>query len=366
MQNSRETVQGGRLVPQPNMDPDRMLTRDLLGMSRQELQTFLQQEAGCNPLLQLVDKCRQPDCGEVMNGTASLERFLEIQLEQMVLSPEVRQACQRLTGALNSRGYLPRSPVELARSWKMEPETVKEAVEVLKSLEPAGVGARDLQECLLLQAQRYCPEDRLLETIIREHLELGLEHRVSTLAHEMEINVSDIWGSLLVLRTLSLRPAYAFAGSRCSRKPEGDVLVKQVGGRLQVLINEARVPIPVMSDDYRMLLEIGDEDPELRRTLNRRLKRTLSIIRSYEKRNETLRRITEVLVKEQPYLTHPKARKRPVTMTRVARLLGCSVSTVSRAVRHKYLETPVGIFSFKKIFSHSSASGQGSPGIRRS
>lgn len=348
---------------QQHTETETIASVDILSMSRGELGRFLRRESRDNPLLDLVDRnpanpleddfsrwvIPEP---EDLQEANPLVRFVDSQLADRSVDAALRARCLELAGLLDRNGYLDVSDESLRQRLQCTPQQFQQALETVQSLEPAGIGARSLRECLLLQAVRYCPEDRTLRRIIEEHLDLGLENKTRLLALSMGENISDISGSLAVLRTLNIRPVQALPAGMLRPAPEADVLVKVSRGRFQVVLNESQVPIPVMSNYYQMILRIKQEDGELREYLNRNLTRTLGIIKGYEKRNETLRRIVEVLLQEQPYLTDPRAQKIPLTMTEVARLIGCSVSTVSRAVKGKYMETPCGVFSFKKIFSY--------------
>ncbi len=350
---------------QSHMESECPTSVDILSMSRGELGRFLRQESRCNTLLDLVDRHPVngpednepgwvlPEVGE--NGVCEenpLVRFVDSQLSARGVEASLRSRCREVASLLNRNGYLECSDERLCERLHSSQEECRLVVETIQSLDPAGIGARSLKECLLLQAGRYCPEDRTLLRIIEEHLDLGLENKARLLALSMEVNISDISGSLAVLRTLSIRPVQALPAGMLRPAPEADVLVKVIRDRFQVVLNEAQVPIPMMSNYYQMILRVEQEDDRLREYLNRNLTRTLGIIKSYENRNETLRRIVEILLQEQPYLTDPRAQKKRLTMTEMAGLIGCSVSTVSRAVKGKYMETPCGVFSFKKIFSY--------------
>lgn len=292
------------------------------------------------------------------NPEPSLAEALLDQLRLLPVPPELLSLCQFLIGNLEADGYL-RTPLpELSAQVGVPMETMEEALRWVQTLDPPGVGARDLRECLLLQLSRVTrptEEERLAKAIVEHGFVQLLQQDWESLAARFAVSLNDVRGALEVLRKLPAHPG-ALVGGGSGTVIEPDVCVKKVNGRWVVELVDDNLPQVHLSPRYLQLLTSPAADPQTQAFVRERMKQALWFLRAVEQRHSTIVRVAEAIVRRQEaFLEHGIQYLRPMVLKDVADEIGMHESTVSRVVQGKYMATPRGVFPFK-FFFHSGLS----------
>lgn len=279
------------------------------------------------------------------------------QIRMLDLPPRlVRIACF-LAGNLDDNGYLTVSTREAQTVLGCPLPEIDEGLAVLQSLEPAGIGARSLKECLQLQLRRFDPVPEAALAIAEYHLEELARGNVRAMAQALGMSVPEIEEACRLIRSLDPRPGASIGRWEMPRVIP-DAIVRFEGGRLVVKINEAGLPTVRIRDDYAVLRH----DP-----VNRDHKRYLEnhwqagqwLIRSLAQRKQTLYRVITATMEEQlSFFTKGMAGLVPLAMRHIAGKLGLHESTVSRAVQGKYVDTPCGVLELRRFFDTGRIEGQ--------
>lgn len=286
-----------------------------------------------------------------------LADYLLFQLHVSGAPSHLQLVAEYLVGCLDPRGYLAFSTQEVASALGCHPRVVEEALGLVQSLDPPGVGARSLQECLLLQLHRLPPGQvdgetlALAEALVQDHLEDLAEGRWDRLALRLGVEAGRVQAAAQVVRGLDPKPGLAFGGQQDVRYVQPDVVVERVGGEYVVLVNDWGVPRLGLSGYYRRLLTEGLADERTRQFLQERLRRAVWFLRSIEQRRHTLHRVAEAIFRfQRGFLDRGWPGLRPLTLRQVAEAASCHESTVSRAVAGKYAQTPRGMFPLRFFF----------------
>jgi len=296
------------------------------------------------------------------NIPAPSPTFTEELLSQLHLLPvpsELRPLAEFLVGNLDPDGYLRTSLQELAAQLGASPEAMEQALFWVQQLEPAGVGARTLQECLLLQLARKTDEDpqtlALAKRLVAEAFPLLLQQDWDALAARLGAAPEALRAALALLRKLPLHPGAALGPEEAS-PVEPEVIVRKVNGRWQVELVDDNLPRVHLSPRYLRLLESHRHDRETVEFVRERMRQALWFLRAVDQRHRTVLRVAQAIVRAQEgFLEEGIRALKPMTLKELADELGLSESTVSRVVQGKYMDTPRGVLPFK-FFFHSGLS----------
>jgi len=288
----------------------------------------------------------------------SLQEVLEEQLPYQDLTPEQHEIMEYLISNLDESGYLnvKTSPLpELAKSYG-KPVTVEELEEVLhllQKLEPAGVGARDLKECLLLQLTPETPHVELLRTIILgDHLLEDVAcNRLPMIQKRTGAEISTIKEAIEVLRRLDPKPGSRYS-SESTHYVVPDIIVERTEeGEYTVRLTEDWTPSVHVSRKHLEMYRNKSADPKTKDYLRRKIQAAQWLIESIEQRRATLEKVTKAIISHQKaFLEREHDYIEPLKMQQIADQVKVHVTTVSRAVDDKWVETPRGVFPLKRFF----------------
>lgn len=336
----------------------------LLQYSSLELVTFLQEQALENPLIEMDEyeptlQMTKPKkttekksennnwIENVSKSTETLQEHLAIELSFLPLSSYQRKIVEYINNNLDEGGYLRLSNEELAEQLTAPITEIEAAVSIVQNLDPPGVGARSLQECILLQLTKLGERNVVAETIIKEHFQLFAQKAFTKLAKELRIGVQEIQAIYDFIQTLQPRPGFAFQ----NEKPAyviPDLSVEIVGKKCVVTVNDEYMP--KLNAHYENFLQKNDN--QLQSFLHDRYQQYQWLIKSLQQRKQTLIRVMNEIINKQPdFFTKGAAYLKPLTMREIAEPLEIHESTVSRAVKGKYIQTPFGILAMKDFFS---------------
>jgi RNA polymerase sigma-54 factor len=228
---------------------------------------------------------------------------------------------------------------------------VQEALAALKAFDPPGIGAQTLAECLLAQLASLGRGDALPARIVRDHFELLTRRRIPEIARKLGASADDIQGAIEEIGRLDPAPGRRFADDS-NRVVVPDVTVEKDGGEWKIHLNNDYIPRLRISSTYREMIAKGTLAKTERDYLRERIRSGKFLIDSIEQRQRTIERITrEILAAQSEFFERGVAQLKPLTMTRIADIVGVHETTVSRAIANKYIKTPHGVFEFKYFFT---------------
>ena len=280
----------------------------------------------------------------------TLEEFLLEQILYMDIEERYVPALKYLIYDLDERGYLTEEPEKISCTLKTDLETVKEAVKILHSMEPLGVGAKNLQECLLLQL-REKPDTQLEEEILGKYLkELG-KNQLSRIAEQTGRSLQEVKEAKERIKGLNPRPSNYFPTGRFKEYLVPDIIVVKLKDCFEVLINDAQNARFHISGFYR---EMGKkvEDKEAAEYIREKIKQAEWLSQCLAQRKTTLLNLGEKIVeRQQNFFRNGKGFLEPLTQREIAEEMGVHPSTVSRGIKGKYLQCPWGTYPLSFFFS---------------
>ncbi len=303
---------------------------------------------------------RHAEFMDSLAGQETLSQHLETQILRSALSADVESAALALIRALDARGYFPAdSPPEAVAEQEQIPcSTLRRALAAVQDLEPAGVGARDLRESLLLQLSRLGEGKSIAARLLREHWEALVQHRYAAAAEALELEEEAVSLAARRIARLNPNPGSGFAEvEQHSIVP--DVLITREGDGFVASLSGEQLPRLTLSAQYRDMMSEQADKPELRHYLSRCFREGRALMRALDERQNTILRVAQVLAqRQQPFFRHGPQALLPLRMEEVAQELGLHVSTVSRAVRGKFLRCTFGVFELRSFFSAALSSAE--------
>ena len=361
------------------LTPQLLQSMELLQMNSQELLDYLNQVSEENPLVEQTDlsslhkayeALRQkvhwingglpedghgamPDRGAADRETESLSAFLCDQLERRRLPKPLLALTRYLAELVDEEGRLSQEDLDGVADLKIPQALTQQALETLQSLDPAGVGARSLSECLLLQLARQDAPSPLDMEIVRRFLpDLGKKH-YSLIARELHTTPEEVRAAEKRISALDPCPGRSFQPAEPTLYVRPDLFIAELDGKLQVILNDYYLPRVSISQYYVRLLKESDE-PETRAYLQQKMQQAKWLLNSLERRGSTLRQCAEAILETQrAFFAGQTTELVPMTMVTLAERLHLHPSTVSRATREKYLQCRQGTYPLRYFFSRA-------------
>ena len=402
-----ELKQSMKLVQQLVMTPQLQQAIKLLQLSRMELVDMTNQELQENPLLEegsLVDMERslvEPDPDEqsqqgpeelkgetegvkdinwdeymqnyeyyprpspprdepgrgfeaTLTKKTSLEDHLRWQLRLSRLVPEEFEAAEMIIGNLNEDGYLDCSLEEVAEACRMDLDIVERALVGVQNMDPVGVAARDLQECLLLQARKLGVGSTIVEAILEKHMKELEKRRFDVIAKKLGDSLEEVLTAVRVITHLDPRPGRAYTGED-PLYIVPDVFVQKVDDEYVVLLNEDGLPKLRISGYYKSILSRRDPaGHDTKEYIQEKLRSAAWLIKSIHQRQRTIYKVACSIVNfQKEFLDKGIAYLQPLVLRDVAEDIEMHESTISRVTTNKYMHTPQGILEMKYFFKSS-------------
>jgi RNA polymerase sigma-54 factor len=289
-----------------------------------------------------------------LEGVAPAETLaghLESQFGRLALDPVQRRVASLLIGNLDENGYLAASPEEVADEAGAETAEAVEMLHTLQTMDPPGVGARDLAECLSLQLARLGPDYAAAKSIVKNHLDLLGRKKFAEIASALGISQEQVREAGALIAQLNPKPGRAFAGE-AAQALSPDVIIEKVGDDYAVSLVRDNIPHLRISRSYRDLLGESGGTPEVRGYLRDKIRGGKFIIKSIQQRQQTILAIArEIAARQRPFLEEGVSALVPMTMAQVAQVVGVHETTVSRAIAGKTVATPQGVFEMKFFFT---------------
>ena len=381
---------GLQLKQTQTLSPQMMQAMEILQMGSQELLEYIQETLQENPVLESEEQRPIADSGEdgllrrklewlaatdnqnrwyhredardlsdtlpgasgADPGEENLYYHLRSQIDFDALPTELAAAVELVLQSLNGNGWLDEAEEDLALHGGTDRETVLAAVELVQSLEPAGVGARSLSECLSLQLVRQ-GETGLPLTIARTYLEeMGKDH-YNLIAKETGATREEIQAACRVIRSLNPRPGSGFAPGEQVEYITPDLVAVKVEDGFELVSNDSFFPTLRVSSYYHRLMKETEEE-QVREYLSGKVRQAKWVLRSVEQRRHTLLSCAQCIAERQTdFFRLGPGHLHPLTLADVAQALEVHESTVSRAVKDKYLQCDHGVFPLSYFFSRA-------------
>lgn len=281
----------------------------------------------------------------------SLQEHLVEQVRLTDLEESQRAVAEMLIGNIDDRGYLQSGVEELSFSTGLPAEGIAAVLKVIQTLDPPGVGARNLRECLMLQLERAGREKTLEYRILSDHFEALGKRRFPEIARQTARDIDEIQDAAKRIALLDPHPGGEFSPDN-NTYVVPEVTVTKNGEDFVVGQNNEFLPHLRISNTYKDLLSQNETSGEVREYIRDKIRAGKFLIKSIHQRHDTILRIASELVKRQrDFMEKGVQHLKPLTMVQVAEVVGVHETTVSRAVSGKYMQTPQGIFEMKYFFT---------------
>lgn len=344
----------------------------LLQYSSLELASFLENKALENPLLKLeteniktfnpqfdrvksqrrgIEKDQRAWIEQIGEKVTTLQEYLYSQIDIIHYNSQENEILKILLNHIDENGYLIASLEDISEKWRL-PISELEACLLLiqEEIEPPGIGARDLRECLYLQLRRLENRNEMAERIVLEHFELFADKKWKQISKITGIDLRGIQSAFDLILTLNPRPAANFSIEK-SAYIIPDVVIKPNGDSFTISIYDELIPRVSFNESYYNQFA-SKIDSEVKRFLKDKLQDYQWIIKSLEQRRETLTNVSlKIAEKQEAFFTKGPSYLKPMTMREISEDLDIHESTVSRAVREKYIQTPFGTFELRSFFT---------------
>jgi len=298
-----------------------------------------------------------PSFEATLTKAQTLTDHLTWQIDATPMDERIREIADAIVGNLNDDGYLGATLDEIQAMGPYAAPDVETALKTVQTLDPAGVAARDLRECLLLQIHRLdlhsTIAEQIVAEIVRDKLDLVQAHKYQELQQRLGCSTVDLHSALEIIRHLDPSPGLRY-NARKSQYVMPDVfIVKMERGEYKIILNEDGLPRLRISGVYKKMLERRDPttDREARNYVREKVRAAHRFIKSLDERQRTIFKVATSIVKyEKDFLDYGMDHMRPLILKDVADDIGMHESTVSRVVNHKYMHTPRGLFEMRYFF----------------
>ena len=348
--------------PLPNEESDRRGSENEFSL-QDEWREYLPQ-ASARPTYSADDEERRRF---LFDSQVSRPTLRNLVLDQAAgFPPEELRLVELIAGSLDEDGYLRISIPDLAAAAGV-PEAVMESVlGKVREFEPAGVAASDLADCLLLQLSRRGEGNGIAARILSHYLPQLARHRYEEIARDLRVPVADVTMAARHISTLEPKPGRPFATAEEQGVIPDLIVIHESDGEgdeggFMVRLNEDELPRLRISNDYKELLAERGQNEELLLYLREKIKGARFFLRSLQQRQQTLLAIgNQIVSRQEEFFRRGASALKPLIMAQIADAVGLHVTTVSRAVSGKYMDTPQGLFEMKYFFTPGFQNSDGS------
>ena len=333
---------------------------ELLQYSTYDLYQYIKEQELENPLIELEDSKdfshNERSTRKVVSSSSTnqlidlvisrdicMREKLFMEAKLLFKQKEDQKLLQYIIYNLDDSGYYrikDRDPFDI--------KAIESGIHLLQEIGPVGIGARSLQECLLLQITYEFPEEKLVKILLENHFDLLANRKWNKIARLMKISLADVKLLYDFIQTLNPKPSLSFSDESVEYL-NPDIIVKYKEGNLTYYLNDGYLPEIHFNNEYAGLLQVKDETSKY---INNQYTHYKWLLRSIEQRRSTISKIVKVLLeKQKSFFTEGFCALKPLTLKDVAAEIDMHESTVSRATMHKVIQTPRGSFDLKSLFT---------------
>ncbi|WP_426348467.1 RNA polymerase factor sigma-54 [Alloiococcus sp. CFN-8] len=286
-----------------------------------------------------------------ISSKKSLKEYLIEQLREQLNDKELIAISSYIIEGLDERGYLTSSIEDLSDELKLPQKSVQAAIRIIQSLDPVGIGARDLKECLKLQLLRKNCTNEKLYSLVEDHLESLADNKYPQISKELNITLQEAQELGDIVKSLEPKPSRGFYTGEDVKYIIPDAIIKKLGEEYVIIMNDGVLPRLSINPIYKELITT-EKDKEAVAYVKDKLDSALFLIKSIESRRSTLYKVLEkVIEKQKDFFDKGDNYLRPMTLKDIATELDIHESTVSRAIREKYILTDRKTIKIKDVFS---------------
>lgn len=351
--NSQELLEYLNKISEENPLVEQEETHALRGAYEELRQKASWIDAGIHGGTFSHDDSGMPERGAVDSAMESLSAFLCDQLDRKRLPKPLLALSRYLAELIDEDGWLTQEDLDGLLDLNIPQSLIDQALETVQSLEPAGVGARNLSECLLLQlSRRQVAAPAITEIVARFLPELSRKH-YGPISRDLGLTVEEIQDAERIISSLDPRPGRAFQPQEPTVYVRPDIFIVELDGKLQVVLNEYYLPRVSISDYYTRLLKESDEK-ETKDYLQQKMQQAKWLLNSLERRGSTLRSCADAILEAQhSFFSGETDELAPMSLSSLAESLGIHPSTVSRATRGKFLQCRQGTYPLRYFFNRA-------------
>ena len=361
------------------LTPELIQSIKILQLNSAELESFVEEQIMVNPVLE-----REPETKDDTRGVPSgyarerkqgvpfetndinritLSEHLMFQLQFIKCGKKCSAAARFIIESLDDNGYMTLNPDEIAKATDVSVQTVRDALEIVRDMDPAGVGAFDISDCLILQLKAAGTYSEDKGRIIHEFLNEVALNRLGQISRATGLQTGEIQNIVDEIRSLDPKPGRAFASSDETRYIVPDVYLEKENGEYRVLLSENSGPKISINSYYTDLMNDCMNDEQLKVYLSEKIKAATWLIKSIEQRKKTIYNIASAIVRyQQDFFEYGEKYLKPLVLRQIAEETDVHESTVSRTINGKYIYTPKGVFELKYFFT-SGVAGNGGEGV---
>lgn len=280
----------------------------------------------------------------------SLKDYLYEQLGEVKSDIKIKKIVSYMIESLDSRGYLENTLEEICNDLGVNKEVGKNALKILQSLEPCGIGARNLKECLLIQLKNKGILDEIIKEIILKYLEYIADCKYNYIAKELKITPKKVQAYGDIIKTLEPKPARGYYTGEEIKFIIPDAYIVKIRGECSVIMNKDIIPNITINNLYKQEILNGKNKREVE-YVKEKVNDAINLINNVEQRNTTILKLLECIVKKQKeYFENGQEYLKPMTLRELADEMRMHESTVSRAIKDKYILTSRGTVKIKDLF----------------
>ncbi len=282
------------------------------------------------------------------------------QLQYTLIDNRLMPVATYIIQCIDSSGYLHMDDNYVMEYFKLDEDTLEELILTVQTFDPVGVGARDLSECLLIQAVYKHIEDKLVYKIITDYLEDVGANRLNKIAKELEVDIDAIKTAIDTIKCFEPKPGRAFASLKDIAYIKPDVTLRKLEHEYVILVNESTAPKLYINNFYKQMLNEASVNEKASDYITKKLQAALRLIKSIEQRRNTIYRVVEAILEYQlDFFEKGPIYLKTLTLKTIADKIGVHESTVSRSTSGKYIQCPTGLFELKYFFQSGVATNRG-------
>lgn len=286
-----------------------------------------------------------------VSAEKSLREHLIEQINLMNSDKNIREIAKYIIENLNEKGYLEVDVDYISKELNKPDEEVRRALDVVQSLEPAGIAARNLKECLTIQLKRKDCKDEKLYLIVENYLDLIAENKYSVLAKQLDIDVQKAQSYGDIVKSLEPKPTRGYYTGEEINYIIPDAYISKMDGKSFIIMNDEIIPKLSINNVYKEIIK-DQNDKHAVDFVQEKLNNAVFLIKSIEHRKSTIYRVIEKILEiQEDYFDKDSEFLKPMTLKEIAEALDLHESTVSRAIRDKYISTSRGTIKIKDLFT---------------
>ena len=287
------------------------------------------------------------------------EQLIE-QLHLTEVPADVRSAGEAIIGNLDDNtGFLDATLEEIAAMGPWPLETVEKALHIVQRLDPVGVAARDVRESLLIQLDVFGLADSLATRMVRDHFESLQTHKLPELSKTLGLPLDTVIAEMEIIKRLDPKPGRKYSAEE-AQPVVPEVTIEKVGDGYMIRFEDEGMPHLRINRTYRQMMESKDSTKETRDYIKERFRSAVDLLKNIEHRRQTIYRVCQSIVeRQQEFLDKGIECLRPMMLKDVAEDIGMHLSTVSRVVNRKYVNTPQGVYELRRFFTEGMKSDSG-------